>query len=147
MFELYSPDFIHDIKVLSALDNLVAINNALSVDLSGQTSSEALGPLTWNGAGGLVEFAIGSLFSRGGRSIIVLPATARGGSVSRIVPMLEYGTFVTLPRHLVDYVVTEYGIAKLLGKTQRERAEELINIAHPDFRAELKKEAKRLYGP
>ncbi|MFC2017737.1 acetyl-CoA hydrolase/transferase family protein [Chloroflexota bacterium] len=147
MFELYSPDYIHDIKVLAALDNLVAINNALSVDLSGQTSSEALGPLTWNGAGGLVEFAIGSLFSRGGRSVIVLPATARGGSVSRIVPMLELGTFVTVPRHLVDYVVTEYGIAKLLGKTQRERAEELINIAHPDFRTELKKEAKRLYWP
>ncbi len=147
MFELYSPEYIHNIRVLATLDNLVAINNALAVDLSGQITSEALGPLTWSGAGGLVEFAIGSLISKGGRSIFVLPATARGGEVSRIVPMLEQGTFVTVPRHLVDYVVTEYGIAKLLGKTQRERAEELINISHPDFRTELRKEAKRLYWP
>jgi len=147
MFELYSPEYIHNIRVLSALDNLVAINNALSVDLSGQITSEALGPLTWSGAGGLLEFAIGSLVSRGGRSIFVLPSSARGGKVSRIVPMLEQGTFVTVPRHLADYVATEYGIASLLGKTQRERAEELISIAHPDFRNELRKEAKSLYWP
>jgi acyl-CoA hydrolase len=85
--------------------------------------------------------------SKGGRSIVTLRSTAKGGTVSRIVPQLEPGTIVTVPRVLADYVITEYGIAHLRGKTQRERSQELIAITHPDFRSELKREAERLYWP
>lgn len=100
-----------------------------------------------SGSGGQLSFAIGAYLSRGGRSIVALPSSARGGTLSRIVPMLEQGTVVSTPRTLADIVVTEYGIARLKGETQRERALELIAVAHPDFRAELKREAERLYWP
>ena len=98
-----------------------------------------------SGTGGQLAFAIGANLSQGGRNIIALPSTAKGGSVSRIVSQLEPGTVVTVPRTLADIVVTEYGIAKLKGKTQRQRAEELIAVAHPDFRGELKEQATKLF--
>jgi len=88
---------------------------------------------------------MGSMLSCGGRTIIALPSTARKGTVSRIVPLLEAGTVVTVPRSWVDFIVTEHGIVNLQGKTLRQRAEELIPIAHPDFRAELRKEAQKLF--
>ena len=91
--------------------------------------------------------ALGTKLSKGGRSIVVLPSTAQGGAASRITAMLEPGTIVSVTRSLADCIVTEYGIARLKGKPQRERAMELISIAHPDFRAELKKEAERLFYP
>ena len=100
-----------------------------------------------SGSGGQLAFAIGVNLSRGGRNITVLPSTAKGGKVSRIVSVLEPGSIVTVPRTLADIVVTEYGIARLKDKTQRERAQELIAIAHPDFRAELRREAEKLYWP
>jgi 4-hydroxybutyrate CoA-transferase len=124
---------------------MVAINAALMVDLTGQIAAESIGPTMVSGTGGQLAFAIGSALSKGGRNITVLASTARGGEVSRIVPQLELGTAVTVPRTLADIVVTEYGIAKLKGKTQRQRAEELISVAHPDFRAELRREAQRLF--
>ena len=93
-----------------------------------------------------MDWVIGALNSKGGRSIFVLPSTAVGGSVSRIVPLVEEEVMATVPRAYADLIVTEYGIASLMGKSQRQRAEELVAIAHPDHRAELKKEAQRLCG-
>lgn len=147
LFEVYSSSYILDPRVIAAHDNMVAINSAIAVDLTGQIAAESVGPVMTSGSGGQLSFAIGAYLSRGGRSIVALPSSARGGTLSRIVPMLEQGTVVSTPRTLADIVVTEYGIARLKGKTQRERALELIAVAHPDFRAELKREAERLYWP
>ncbi len=145
VFELYSSDYVLDPRVIAAHDNMVAVNAALSVDLTGQIAAESVGPTMVSGTGGQLTFAIGASLSRGGRSITVLPSTAGKGSLSRIVPQLEPGTVVSVPRNLADIVVTEYGIARLRGKTQRQRAHELISTAHPDFRDELRKEAQRLF--
>lgn len=147
LFWLVDVSYLWDIRTISAHDNMVAINNAVSVDFSGQIASESIGYRIISGSGGQTAFAIGALLSKGGRSITVLPSTAANGKVSRIVPMLEAGTGVTVPRNCADYVVTEYGIARLRGKSVRKRAQELIAIAHPDFRAELTEEAQRLYWP
>ena len=147
LFWLYSANYIWDVRVISAHNNMVAINNALCVDLTGQITAESIGNQLLSSAGGQVSFVVGSLYSKGGRSITVLPSTAKRGTISRIVPMFEPGTTVTVPRTCADHIVTEYGIAYLRGKSLRHRAEELINIAHPDFRAELRKEARRLYWP
>jgi 4-hydroxybutyrate CoA-transferase len=146
-FELHPQEYVADIRTIAAHDNMVAINGALSVDLTGQIASESMGPRMYTGSGGQPEFAIGSMLSKGGRSITMLHSTSSDGRVSRIVPCLALGTVVTVPRNFADHVVTEYGIASLLGKSQRERAQELIAIAHPDFRAELKREAQRLFWP
>ncbi|MBI2867175.1 MAG: 4-hydroxybutyrate CoA-transferase [Chloroflexi bacterium] len=145
VFELYCSDYVLDPRVIAAHDNMVAINSALAVDLTGQIASESLGPLLISGSGGNVPFTIGALLSKGGRSITVLPSTAQKGTVSRIVPQLPGGTIVSVPRALADFVVTEFGIACLRGKTQRERALELTSIAHPDFRSVLRKEALSLF--
>ena len=147
MFELYPQDYVVNIRNVAANDNMVAINAALSVDLTGQIASESIGPRMYTGSGGQPESAIGAMLSKGGRSITTVRSTTSDGKASRIVPFLEPGTIVTVPRNFADYIVTEYGIASLLGKTQRERAQELIAIAHPDFRAELKKQAQKLFWP
>ena len=147
MFEIYSSEYVLDPRVIAAHDNMVAINSAIAVDLTGQIAAEAVGPVMISGVGGQLAFAIGTYLSKGGRNIIALPSIARGGTVSRIVPMLEPGTIVSVPRTFADIIVTEYGIARLKGKTQQERALELIGIAHPDFRTELKKQAQKLYWP
>jgi len=145
LFELRDIEYTHDPRIIGSLDNMVSINNALEVDLTGQMNAESRGPQMFSGPGGLLAFTIGARLSKNGRPIIVLPATAKRGTVSRIVPMLE--SKVTVPHTLSDFVVTEYGIARLRGKTTRERVEEIINIAHPDFRADLRKTARRLYWP
>jgi 4-hydroxybutyrate CoA-transferase len=147
LFEVYSSNYILDPRVIGSHDNMVAINSAIGVDLTGQIAAESIGPVMTSGSGGQLAFAIGAYLSKGGRSIVAIPSTARGGTLSRIMPMLAQGTVVSTPRTLADIVVTEYGIARLKGKTQRERALELIGIAHPEFRAELKKEAERLFWP
>jgi 4-hydroxybutyrate CoA-transferase len=147
IFELYDGEYILDPRVISAHDNMVAINAAISVDLTGQINGESLGSIPFSGTGGQLAFATGAQLSKGGHFITALPSTAQKGKASRIVPMHESGTVVTVPRTLADIVVTEYGVARLRGKTQRERAEALIAIAHPDFRAELRKEANRLFWP
>lgn len=147
MFELYPQEYIVNIRNVAANDNMVAINHALSVDLTGQIASESIGPRMYAGSGGQPSFAIGAMLSKGGRSITILRSTSDGGRISRITPLLEPGTIITVPRNFADYIVTEYGIASLLGKTQRERAQELIAVAHPDFRAELKKQAQKLFWP
>ncbi len=147
IFWLKDVNYIESPLTLSELDNLVCINNALAVDLSGQIAAETIGTRIYSGSGGQTAFAVGAYLSKGGRFITVLPATAKGGIISRIVPAFPIGTQVTVPKSLADYVITEYGIAKLRGKTMRQRAEELISISAPEFRAELRKEAKRLLWP
>jgi 4-hydroxybutyrate CoA-transferase len=146
LFLLVDVSYLEDIRVIAAHDNYVAINNALMVDLGGQIASETLGTRLMSQAGGQIPFVFGATMSKGGRSITCLPSTAQGGKVSRIVPTLPQGTVVTIQRNLADYIVTEYGVARIKGKTLRQRAQALINIAHPDFREELKREAKKLFG-
>jgi len=147
-FEQYDSDYVANIRTVAMHDNMVAINNGLQVDLTGQICSETqFGPRMINGQGGQTETHIGALLARGGRAVTLLPSTALGGTMSTIVPQLEKGSLVTIPRQFADIIVTEYGIARLLDKTHRERANELISVAHPDFRAELRKEAQRLFWP
>lgn len=146
-FELYGVSYVNHLRTIAAHENMVAINNALRVDLTGQVVADSFGPQMFTGTGGLPEYAIASVYAQGGRSIIVLPSTTSNGKISRIVPLIEEGSFVTSPRQFTDYVATEYGVARLFGKSQRRRAEELIAIAHPDFRAELEKMANKLFWP
>lgn len=144
---LESHDVVN-IAAISQIDNMCTINNALSVDLYGQVNSETVfGGRLVAGTGGQTELHIGATQSKGGRGIILLRSTALGGSVSRIVPQLEEGAIVTIPRTFADIVITEYGVAQLMGKSNRQRAEELISIAHPDFRGELRREAERMMWP
>ena len=147
LFWLVDVAYLEDIRIIASHDNFVAINNALAVDLFGQITAENLGSRWLSAAGGQIPFVIGSWLSNGGRSITVLPSTAQGGKVSRIMPTLPEGTAITIQRNCADYVVTEYGIAHIKGKTLRQRAEELIAVAHPDFRSELGKEARRMLYP
>ena len=150
LFWLVDVEYLWDTRNIAANDNMVTINQALTIDLSGQISAESLGHKIFSGSGGQTAFAYGALLSKGGRGITVLPATINdkdGKLTSRIVPSFEPGTAVTVTRNCVDHVVTEYGIARLRGKSLRQRCEELIAIAHPDFRAGLTKEAHRLYWP
>ncbi|MGE0826667.1 MAG: acetyl-CoA hydrolase/transferase family protein [Candidatus Binatia bacterium] len=146
-FELYGVAYINHLRTIASHDNMVAINNALRVDLTGQVVADSFGPQMFTGTGGLPEYAIASVYAKNGRSIIVLPSVTSNGQISRIVPVIEEGSFITSPRQFTDYVVTEYGVASLFGKSQRRRAEELIAISHPDFRPELEKAAKKLFWP
>ena len=132
---------------IAAQNHQVAVNSTLAIDLTGQAAAESLGPQMYSGIGGQMTFMMGAMYSHGGRSIMVLPSTAKRGQLSRIVPMLEPGSTLTTPRQYADYVVTEFGIVNLQGKTQRQRAEALIEIAHPDFQPELKAQAKRMFWP
>jgi hypothetical protein len=123
---------------------MTAINSALEIDLTGQSTSESLGEMFYSGIGGQADFMRGATLARNGKTILALPSTAKNGTVSRIVSFLKQGAGVTLNRGDIHYVVTEYGIAYLHGKNIRERAMELISVAHPDFRTWLIEEAKRL---
>jgi acyl-CoA hydrolase len=127
----------HDIRAIGALPRFVAINSALEVDLSGQVNSELIGGVTVAGVGGSLDFMLGATLSPGGKSIIALPSTADGGARSRIVPFIASSAAVTIPRYCVDFVVTEYGVATLVGKSLTERARALTAIAHPAYREDL----------
>jgi 4-hydroxybutyrate CoA-transferase len=146
-FQLHDFNFTDDIRLVAREEGLISVNNALAIDFTGQVGSESIGYQMYTGTGGQTAFGIGASLA-GGKSIIVSPSRAmiKGQPVSRITPVLPTGTVVSLPRTFVHYVVTEYGIATLKGKSLRERAYELIAVAHPDFRAELRAEAKRMYG-
>lgn len=146
-YELYPMGHTNDVRVIMQHDNMVAVNNALLVDVTGQISGESLGTTVYSGHGGGIAFPVGALHARNGRAVTVLPSTSvvEGRRVSRILPVLPEGTVVTLPRGYADIVVTEYGIARLKGKSLRERTEELIAVAHPDFRAELRAATRRLH--
>ena len=121
-----------------------AAKKHIQVDLTGQVCSESIGSRQYSGTGGASDFAYGAFHSKGGRGIIALASTAKGGTISKIQPTLSPGSVVSISRNLVDYVVTEYGIAKLKNRTVRQRVENLIAVAHPDFRAELRKQADAL---
>ncbi len=150
VFELYDFGYTDDLRRLIQIENFVTINNAMIVDLTGQVAAESFDHRPYTGVGGQTVFMLAGAYSRGGKSVSVLPSssvpTATGERVSRIVPGLPPGTPVTVPRTYVDFVVTEHGIAELRGKTVAERAAALIEIAHPDFREELRSEGKRLYA-
>jgi acyl-CoA hydrolase/GNAT superfamily N-acetyltransferase len=133
----YASDYVNDPRVICRNDNVVAVNSALQVDLSGQICADSLGYRFYSGIGGQVDFIRGAAMSKGGKPIIALPSTAKDGTVSRIVPHLDEGAGVVTSRGDVHYVATEYGVAYLHGKTIRERALALIGIAHPDFRQGL----------
>lgn len=130
-------DFTHNISILSRIKGFVSITSAIQVDLSGQVNAEMRGEALVNGIGGQIDFLRGAAASPGGKAIIAFPSTAQGGRLSRIVPKLDKGISVTVGRADVDYVVTEYGMARLYGKSLSERARELISISHPKFREEL----------
>jgi len=144
VFEFHPTHYVSDPRNISRNDNMVAINSALEIDLTGQVCADSLGHKFYSGIGGQADFIRGAALSRNGRPIIALPSTARGGTVSRIVSLLAPGAGVVTTRGDVHYVVTEWGIAYLHGKNIRQRALALINVAHPKFRPELLEEAKRL---
>jgi 4-hydroxybutyrate CoA-transferase len=144
IFMLMDHEWLEDARIIAANDNMTAINNALLVDLAGQITAETIGFRIRSSPGGQPSFVFGALQAKDGKSITVLPSVSSSGQ-SRIVPFMPEGSFITIPRNFADYVVTEYGIAKLRGKTLHQRNEELIAIAHPDHRQELRKEARRLY--
>ncbi len=143
MVEFYSAGYCNYIPLLVQEKNLVAINGSIEVDLVGTIASESIGDAMFSGTGGQLDFVIGAFWSEGGRAINILPSTAKGGTISRIVPYLTQGARVTVPRHYAQYIVTEYGIADLASLDERERALALIEIAHPKFRDELLKAAKK----
>jgi len=137
IFEFHPTSYTNDPWLIARNDNMIAINSALQVDLTGQVCSDSIGTRFYSGIGGQVDFLRGASRSKGGKPIIALPSTAKNGTLSRIAPMLEPGAGVVTSRGLVRYVVTEYGVAYLHGKSIRERAKALIEIAHPKFRDEL----------
>ena len=149
LVEFRSIDRTNNPLKIARHDHMVAINGGLQIDLTGQATAESIGSRFYSGIGGQTDFMRGTVLCRHGKTILTIPSTAQGGTVSRIVPFLEEGAGVTLNRGDVHYVVTEYGIAYLHGKNIRERAMELISIAHPYFRPRLIEEAKRrnlIYG-
>ena len=143
MVEFYCASYSNSIPLLCQEKNLVAINGSAEVDLVGTIASESFGDSMRSGTGGQLDFVIGAYWSEGGRAINILPSTYEGGKKSRIVPYLTQGARVTVPRHYAQYVVTEWGIANLAPLNERERALALIEVAHPKFREDLLKAAKK----
>ena len=142
--ELHRTEYVNDPFVIAQNDRQVAINSAIEVDLTGQVCADSIGPKLYSGVGGQLDFIYGASRSKDGVPVIALPATAKGGELSRIVPLLKHGAGVVTTRNHVRYVVTEYGVADLYGKTIRQRAQALINVAAPQFRDELKHAAREL---
>ena len=150
IFEFHPTSYTNDPALIARNDNMVAINSALQIDLTGQVCSDSVGTRFYSGIGGQVDFLRGASRSKGGKPIIAISSTAKNGGISRIVPMLSPGAGVVTSRGLIRYVVTEYGVAYLHGKTIRQRAQALIEIAHPSFREELYEyceKTKWLYRP
>jgi len=145
MVEMHPVNYTNDPFIIGQNDNMVSINSGLQIDLLGQAASDTIGHLQFSGVGGQVDFVRGAVRSKGGKSILAFPSTAGGGKYSRIVPRLDDGAVVTTSRNDIHYVVTEYGIANLRGKSVGERAKQLIAIAHPDFRAMLNKERDKIH--
>jgi 4-hydroxybutyrate CoA-transferase len=145
MVEMRPTDFTNDTHVIRSFRRMTAINSAIAIDLTGQVCADSIGWHMYSGVGGQMDFIRGAALAPQGRPIIALPATAAGGTVSRITPFLQEGSGVVTTRPHVRTVVTEYGVAQLYGKSIRERAKELISIAHPDFRDELIAQAKKTH--
>jgi 4-hydroxybutyrate CoA-transferase len=148
LIELHRTEYVNDPFVIAQNERMVAINSAIEVDLTGQVCADSIGPKLYSGVGGQLDFIYGASRSKGGVPIIALPSTntLRDGTViSKIAPLLKHGAGVVTTRNHVRYLVTEYGVADLYGKTIRDRAQQLIGIAHPDFREDLKKQAQELH--
>ena len=144
--ELHPIDYVNNPIEIAKNDNMVSINSCLQVDLLGQVVSDTVGLNQYSAVGGQVDFVRGATMSKGGRSIIAMPSTAKRGLISRIVPLITEGSAVTTPRNDVNYVVTEYGIAQLKGITLKERAKALIRVSHPKFRAHLIREFRKRFN-
>jgi 4-hydroxybutyrate CoA-transferase len=144
--ELHPTEYVNDPFRIAQNERMVAINSAIEIDLTGQVCADSIGPRLYSGVGGQVDFIYGASRSKGGKPIIGMPSSAeiKGRLVSKIVPMLNHGAGVVTTRNHVRYVVTEFGIADLYGKTIRQRARALIEVAHPQFREELEKAAHEL---
>jgi 4-hydroxybutyrate CoA-transferase len=145
IMEFHPSHYINDPFIIAKNEKMVAINSAIEVDLTGQVCADSIGPKFYSGFGGQLDFIRGASRSKGGKPIIAIPSTARNSQCSRIVPFLSQAAGVTTTRGDVHYVVTEYGIADLYGKTIRQRAKALIDIAHPKFREELSNELSEIY--
>ena len=148
LIELHRSEYVNDPFVIAQNERMVAINSAIEVDLTGQVCADSIGPKLYSGVGGQLDFIYGASRSKGGVPVIALPSTTTlkdGTLVTRIAAMLKEGAGVVTTRNHVRYVVTEYGVADLYGKTIKQRSRQLINIAHPDFRAGLEKQAKELH--
>ncbi len=143
LIELHPTEYVNDPFVIAQNERMVALNSAIEVDLTGQVCADSIGPKFYSGVGGQLDFIYGASRSKGGVPVIALPSTAK--NFSRIVSMLRPGAGVVTSRNHVRYVVTEYGVADLYGKSIRQRATALINIAHPDFRKQLTREARELH--
>ncbi len=141
IFEFRASHYVNDPFVIAQNNNMVAINSAISIDLTGQVNSDSMGHSIFSGIGGQVDFIRGAARCPGGKPIIALPSTAKGGKVSRICPVLTPGAGVVTSRGDVHFVATEFGVVNLFGKNLKERSRLLISIAHPDFREELEKES------
>ena len=148
MIEMHPTEYVNDPFIIAQNDRMVAVNSAIEVDLTGQVCADSIGPKLYSGVGGQLDFIYGASRSKGGVPIIALPsvATLRDGTqLSKIAGMLKLGAGVVTSRNHVRYVVTEHGVADLYGKTIRQRAQALINVAHPQFREDLQKQAKELH--
>ncbi len=146
-YELHSYEHTNDPVVIARHEHMLTLNGALMVDLTGQIGVYAMGPHVYSGTGGQLAYHMGATLSKQGRAVTVIPSTAKGGTISCIVPSFEAGQIVSIPREFADTIVTDHGIARLFGKSVRERAEQLIAAAHPDHRDALEQEARRLYWP
>ena len=144
IIELHPTDYVNDPFNIARNDKMVSINSALAVDLTGQVCADSIGTRLYSGVGGQLDFVRGAARSKGGMPIIAFLSTARDDTVSRIVPTLQPGSGVITTRNDVHFVATEYGVASLHGHTIRQRAQALINIAHPRFREDLTKSAREL---
>ena len=145
VIEFHPQEYVNDPFVIAKNKKMIAINSAIEVDLTGQVCSDSIGTRLYSGIGGQVDFIRGAAHSDGGKGIIALPSITKDGNISRIVPKLKSGAGVVTSRGDVHYVITEYGVALLFGKSIKERARELIKISHPRFRDELIKFAKDTY--
>ncbi len=145
VIEFHPQEYVNDPFVIAKNKKMIAINSAIEVDLTGQVCSDSIGTRLYSGIGGQVDFIRGAAHSDGGKGIIALPSITKDGNISRIVPKLKSGAGVVTSRGDVHYVITEYGVALLFGKSIKERARELIKISHPRFRDELTKYAKDTY--
>jgi len=148
LIELHRTEYVNDPFVIAQNERMVAINSAIEIDLTGQVCADSIGPKLYSGVGGQLDFVYGASRSKGGVPVIALPSTNTmrdGRVISKIAPMLQTGAGVVTSRNHVRYIVTEYGVADLYGKTIRQRANQLIQIAHPDFREDLEKQAQELH--
>ena len=146
MIEMHTCGFVNDPNIIAKNDNMISVNSTLQIDLTGQCASEAIGSHQFSGVGGQADFVQGAWLSRGGKSFIATPSTVQdknGQLISKIMPVLDHGSFVSTPRTETHWVVTEYGAVLIKGQSIKKRAEALISIAHPDFRDQLRFEAKK----